>query len=248
MTDCTRLTSIKIPNSVTSIGSRAFRKCTSLTSVTIPDSVTTIAISTFSGCTSLTSVTISDSVTSIEDNAFFDCTSLTSITILDSVISIGDEAFAYCESLIDVTIGNGITKVGDGVFYRCYKLPQDVQNYISQFQSNADDDDEYDGEMSFEEWYNSSECEADGEEFVETLKSLVKSNYNVDEFFEEPSIQGYQGRDYIWITLSDGSRYEFKFDWSSEQSTIYSDGPEAAAEYYFQEIQDGIDSGSALVN
>ena len=62
---CKNLTSIIIPNSVTSIGSDAFRGCTGLTSVTIPDSVTSIGTCAFYECTSLTDVTIPNSVTSI---------------------------------------------------------------------------------------------------------------------------------------------------------------------------------------
>ncbi|HCX07972.1 MAG TPA: hypothetical protein DHG20_02505, partial [Acholeplasmatales bacterium] len=52
--DCTSLTSIKIPNSVTSIGSSAFSGCTSLTSIKIPNSVTSIGDYAFEYCTSLT--------------------------------------------------------------------------------------------------------------------------------------------------------------------------------------------------
>lgn len=106
----------------------------------------------------------------------------------------------------------------------------------------SDYDDEYD-EISFDEWYRSEEGESDGMKFVDNLESLVKSNYDVDEFFEEPSVQGYQGGDFIWITLSDGSKYQFEFDWYDEQFDIYTYGPEAAAKSYFQNIQDGIDSG-----
>jgi len=68
-----------IPNSVTTIGSSAFRGCTGLTSVTIPNSVTTIGNSAFRGCTGLTSVTIGNSVTTIENGAFRGCISLTEI-------------------------------------------------------------------------------------------------------------------------------------------------------------------------
>ncbi len=68
--DCTGLTSVTIPNSVTSIGDGAFSDCSGLTSVTIPDSVTSIGDYAFSSCTGLTSVTIPDSVTSIGDGAF----------------------------------------------------------------------------------------------------------------------------------------------------------------------------------
>ena len=80
----------------------AFSHCTSLTSVTIPDSVTSIGEYAFSSCTSLTSVTIPDSVTSIGNNAFYNCTSLTSVTIGNSVTSIGHGAFTRCTSLKEV--------------------------------------------------------------------------------------------------------------------------------------------------
>ena len=73
------VTSITLPDGLTSIGDDAFLNCRSLTSVTIPHSVTSIGNSAFNGCTSLTSVTIPDSVTSIGINAFQSCTSLKDI-------------------------------------------------------------------------------------------------------------------------------------------------------------------------
>ena len=100
--DCDWLTSITIPDSVTSIGYAAFYGCTGLTSVTIPDSVTSIGNWAFCGCTGLTSVTIPDSVTSIKYCAFSGCTGLTSVTIGDSVTSIDDYAFYGCTGLTDV--------------------------------------------------------------------------------------------------------------------------------------------------
>ena len=82
-----------------SIGTYAFYNCTRLTSITIPDSVTSIASHAFSYCKSLTSITIPDSVTNIGDYAFRSCTSLTSITIPDNVMSIVEYAFSECTSL-----------------------------------------------------------------------------------------------------------------------------------------------------
>ena len=76
---CSSLTSITIPNSVTSIGDFAFYLCSSLTSVTIPNSVTSIKDNTFSGCSSLTSVTIPNSVTWIGDAAFAKCGNLENV-------------------------------------------------------------------------------------------------------------------------------------------------------------------------
>ena len=88
----------------------AFYGCTTITSVTIPNSVTSIGENAFQGCTNLTSVTIGNSVTSIGISAFESCTSLTSITIPKSVTSIGGFAFVYSTSLIRVNfLGNAPT-------------------------------------------------------------------------------------------------------------------------------------------
>ena len=79
--------------------SNAFSSCSRLSTITIPDSVTSIGNNAFYTCDSLTSITIPDSVTSISEYAFLDCDSLTSVTIPDSVTSIGDYAFYCCSSL-----------------------------------------------------------------------------------------------------------------------------------------------------
>ncbi|MBE7082281.1 MAG: leucine-rich repeat domain-containing protein, partial [Clostridiales bacterium] len=119
---CTSLTSITIPSSVTSIGSYAFSGCESLTSITIPSSVTSIGGSAFSGCESLTSITIPSSVTSIGGSAFSGCTSLTSITIPSSVTSIGGSAFSGCTSLTSITIPSSVTSIGSRAFSGCNQL------------------------------------------------------------------------------------------------------------------------------
>ena len=120
--DCSSLTSVTIPNSVTSIDDWAFGNCSSLTSVTIPNSITSIGNSVFDSCVNLTSVNIPNSVTSIGEQAFLDCSSLTSITIPNSVTSIGNRAFRNCTSLTSVNIGNSVTSIGDGAFYGCSSL------------------------------------------------------------------------------------------------------------------------------
>ncbi len=116
---CSSLTSIAIPNSVTFIGYQAFYGCSSLTSITIPNSVTSIGKSAFCGCSSLTSINIPNSVTSIGESAFGSCSSLTSINIPNGVTSIGDSAFYGCSGLTSITIPNSVTSIGSGAFSRC---------------------------------------------------------------------------------------------------------------------------------
>ena len=89
---------------VKEIGYQAFSSCRNLTSVVIPDSVTSIGYNAFQYCSKLTSVVIGDSVTSIGSHAFYNCSNLTSVVIGNSVTSIGSYAFEYCRNLTSVYI------------------------------------------------------------------------------------------------------------------------------------------------
>lgn len=96
--DCSSLTSVIIPSSVTTIGGAAFYYCSSLTSVKIPSSVTEIGYSAFLGCRSLTSVKIPSSVTSIGERVFKSC-SLSSVYVYaETPPSMSANAFEGCDS------------------------------------------------------------------------------------------------------------------------------------------------------
>ncbi len=124
------VTSVSIPNSVTSIGAYAFVLCAKLTNVTLTNGVTSIGVKAFAS-TGLTNVIIPSSVTSIAGYAFQDCLSLTNVTIADGVATIGDSAFYSCSKLPSVTIPSTVTNIGDDVFEDCTRLTSiaiDAQN------------------------------------------------------------------------------------------------------------------------
>ena len=115
--NCSGLTSVFIGSGVTTIGESAFSGCTSLTSVNIPSGVTSIGASAFNGCSSLASVNIPSGITIIESSVFLRCTSLTSVEIPDNVTSIKSSAFGQCTGLTNVTIGSGVSSIAGGGFY-----------------------------------------------------------------------------------------------------------------------------------
>ena len=146
------LISINIPNSITTIGDRAFYGCESLIKINIPNSVTTIGEGAFLGCNSLTSITIPSSVVTIIGNPFYlwhgnlyneskafiyenhvlfnkNKTTLiayrakeTNYTIPNSVTTIGEHAFSGCDSLTSINIPNSVTTIGKFAFSDCASL------------------------------------------------------------------------------------------------------------------------------
>ncbi len=145
------MTSVTIPNSVTSIGERAFYKCTGLTSVTIPNSVTSIGDRAFGSCSGLTSIKV-ESGNSVYDsrencNAIIETATNTLISgckntiIPKSVTYIGDYAFSGCSGLTSITIPNSVTSIGERAFYSCngltridaYPNPEKVSTGTSVF-------------------------------------------------------------------------------------------------------------------
>lgn len=114
---------------VIGIRSDAFKNCTKLTSITIPSSITSIASSAFEGCTSLTSITVDseNEYFSSADGVLFnkDMTTLirypigktaTSFTIPNTVTNIGEYAFSGCTNLTSITIPDTVTHIGYNAF------------------------------------------------------------------------------------------------------------------------------------
>ena len=136
----TNLTSITIPNSVTTIKQYAFSNCTGLTSLTVPNSVITVNYGAFEGVPNIiyngtldTSEWRAKAINGFVDGylvyrdspktELLGCSSqATAVTIPNSVTKIGNEAFAYCSKLTSITIPDNVTTIGNSAFILCTGL------------------------------------------------------------------------------------------------------------------------------
>ncbi|MDE6330332.1 MAG: leucine-rich repeat protein [Muribaculaceae bacterium] len=120
--DCIGLVELSIPASVTTLGASVFKGCRVLTNISIPESITAIGSYVFDGCVSLKEVVIPPSVVSLGLGAFRNCTRLASLEIPRSLVTIGDAAFEGCTSLTELTVPNTVNTIGAGAFNICRNL------------------------------------------------------------------------------------------------------------------------------
>ena len=132
---CNSLTSVILPDSLSSIGDDAFSRCSFLTSITLPDSLTSIGGNPFSGCYSLAEIDVSpdNPVFAQIDGVLYEKATKTlicypagkagdSFAVPDGILAIGDDAFSGCYSLTSVTLPDGLTSIGDLAFFYCSSL------------------------------------------------------------------------------------------------------------------------------
>ncbi len=120
---CSALTTVKLPDGVTKIGTSTFQGCSSLTSIDLPASLTTLGAtsvnsdsSVFAGCSSLTTIEIPSGVKVISTKCFMDCNNLTTVKI-SNVTAIHAFAFSGCPSVTFVKADGGSVGVEDGAVY-----------------------------------------------------------------------------------------------------------------------------------
>ena len=190
-----------IPESVKTIEAKAFQNCSSLTSITIPQSVTAIGdysdIGAFSGCTGLTNVTFDagSALQSIARGTFENCSSLTSIIIPQNVYKIDIDAFSGCSNLRLVTFEDdrNLQSVEYNAFHGC---SDDL--YII-YNGNA---------ISAQDWQNAGIKPSQVKTQVNPTKPTLQLQSRTSKTITlkaEPEIQGtpveYRMQGGIWQTL-----------------------------------------------
>ena len=150
--NCYYLSSIIIPNTVTSIGSYAFQHCGSLSSIVLPNSLTSIGDGAFLECYSLNSIAFPESLVSIGNEAFHNCNGLRGeLTLPESIDWVGEYAFANCDEITTINF-NAVNCYVMGnsqhpVFYDCLSVEhihigenvESIPNYAFKRCSNVAD-------------------------------------------------------------------------------------------------------------
>jgi len=121
--NCSALASISLPNSVTTIGNKAFAY-TAITSIVLPENVKSMGTGLFYNCSSLESVTLPKSITRIPNETFYDCSSIKTLDIPEGITVIGESAFVRCGALTKVKLPSTLVTIEKMCFYLCSNIKE----------------------------------------------------------------------------------------------------------------------------
>lgn len=122
------LTTLTLPEGITSIGNNAFYNCDGLETVTVPASVTSFGTNVFNQCSALKTATFAEGspLTEIPAYTFYYCQQLETVTLPTGITTLGTYAFYYCTSLTELILGEAFTTIGSSAVYNLSSLQKVV--------------------------------------------------------------------------------------------------------------------------
>ena len=218
----TDITSIILPNSITSLGNNCFEKCNNLISVKLPDNITSLGDNTFSSCSKLSSIKLPDtltslgkycfshcyltslilpnSITTLEKGCFLDCENIETITLPTNITNLPAACFEGCKKLSKITLHEGITSLGISCFQGCTSLTSiKLPKSINKISSSLD----YTG--CFKDCSNLSEVTC----LWNNLDDIDVSNYTFDNIFSEARLYIPKGTTAIYKAKEPWSNFKY---------------------------------------
>lgn len=119
---CSQLTTLDVPETVRTIGQYAFAACRQMQLLDLGGSLESIGTGAFYSCRSIVSLRLPGTLRSIGSEAFYDCTGIGSLILPENVTSIGSGAFAYCTGLIQVEVRSAMSRLPEWIFFGCSNL------------------------------------------------------------------------------------------------------------------------------
>ena len=123
---CSKLTTLNLGNSLTTVGDEAFYECSNVTKLTFPNSTQSIGASAFYNCSSVTEVTVGLGLRAIGANGFYGCKSFTALILPNDFTTMGESAFEGCTKLTVAKLGESIDAVPAKAFKNCISLSEMV--------------------------------------------------------------------------------------------------------------------------
>lgn len=120
-----------IPHSVKDIGPQAFECCFSLKQIYLSQSLEEIKHHTFCNCDKLEGIIIPDNITIIEDYAFSNCKLINMVILPQSLKEIGFFTFYNCKNIKNIDIPDSVTSIGESAFYGCNSIMLNITNESS---------------------------------------------------------------------------------------------------------------------
>lgn len=120
--ECDSILSVRLPETIESIGPEAFEECTNLSEINLPSSLRIIEYWAFAFCRNLQEIELPDNVEKLGQHTFWECSNLTIANLGSGLTEVPEGLFQNCGLLKEVRLGENIERIGNSAFNCCYGL------------------------------------------------------------------------------------------------------------------------------